>query len=90
MPADARQFALDHCIFVSVGSSSPAQVLPPTDRWTVLLEEGQPSVTESVVAHEVAHAWLGHEGQNTDEQERDARSLARSWGFTGLGADDVK
>lgn len=91
LPADVLEFALEKCAFASVGSEVPAQVIRPTDRWLVLLSEygyeGQPAVSETVVAHEIAHAWLGHE-ESDDDKEREVRALVRSWGFTGHGADE--
>jgi hypothetical protein len=47
----------------------------------------------SAVAHEVAHAILGH-GIGEDEPSQDAieaeaRALVREWGFTGVGAAEL-
>jgi hypothetical protein len=103
LPVGIRDFALDRCIFASVGSERAAQVLPPSDRWLVLFTD-EPSVAESVIAHEIAYAWLGHlgpgSGINDDAQERHmralvaddrhVRALVRSWGFSGFGADEPK
>jgi hypothetical protein len=89
LPAEVRDFALDQCVFASIGPELPAMAIqPPPGRWVVLLSEGEPS--ESVVAHEIAHAWLGHETWGTVAEEprleSEVRGLLISWVFTGLGA----
>ncbi len=60
---------------------------------------------ESIIAHEIAHAYLGHNEMDeieVEEREIDGRmvpvnvveyetyKLTRSWGFTGSGADIEK
>lgn len=49
---------------------------------------------ESVVAHEIAHARLGHkcdsygnEIEIAEKQETEACSLAKRWGFAGRGTE---
>jgi hypothetical protein len=102
LPEDAREFALDHCRFISVGHALgfylPAQVAldlatESTDGvWLVFLGDGEePDDAESIVAHEVAHLWLGHP-PTVDSREwlgndRAVCDLARSWGFIGKGVD---
>ncbi len=55
-----------------------------------LLVEGRLEENDlaSVVAHEIAHARLGHSANDMlggEEQERQACDLRRSWGFDGIG-----
>src|SRR4051794_24203993 len=80
LPVDVLEFALDQCAFASVGDGIRAQTLPPVGRWLILLGDGEQ--LEAVVAHEIAHAFLGHESPNTDAQEQEVRDLVRSWGFS--------
>lgn len=87
LPDEVREFAYDRCRFASVGASMIGQTLPPGTRWLILVRDEE--TDESVIAHEIAHAWRGHEGPNTDSQEQEVRALVRSWGFSGLGTDDV-
>ena len=82
LPEEVREFALDWIQFTSPAEEG-AHLLSPSDRWTVVLSEKEQD--ESVVAHEVAHAWRGHE-ETSDEREQEVRDLARAWGFTGFGA----
>ena len=61
-------------------------------RWIILLQ-GSPPQDESVIAHEIAHAYLGHDrlgisvGLEPVAIETQACELTRSWGFEGLGTD---
>ena len=60
------------------------------DPWFILLLEDLPAEdAPGIVAHEIAHAWLGHDrlGFNPDDSETVAANLTAAWGFTGLGAD---
>ena len=43
----------------------------------------------SVVAHEIAHIWLGHDafGPADGPGEDEAYALTRDWGFSGKGAE---
>ena len=43
----------------------------------------------SVIAHEIAHAYLNHSTLSTDgvECEKEACEKASSWGFSGIGTD---
>ena len=60
-------------------------------KWIILLpgclaaDEAQ-----SIIAHEIAHAFLGHDRLSICDfidVETEACNLVRSWGFGGLGAD---
>ena len=61
-------------------------------KWIVLLQ-GTPSDDESILAHEIAHAYLGHDrlaiydGDEAGHAEMAACELTKSWGFQGLGTD---
>ncbi len=56
------------CRFVAVGPDVQSQTLPPDDpRWLIVIQEGE--TRESVVAHEIAHAWLGHARFNATVDE---------------------
>jgi hypothetical protein len=61
--------------------------------WLVVLSEYlEGGEGEGIVAHEVAHAWLGHDpaicldGDEEAENEIAASKLAAEWGFSGIGA----
>jgi hypothetical protein len=91
LPADVLDFAITKCIFVSAGSAQKnGQCLPKWclhGDWLILLNDQSPDL-ETVIAHEVAHAWLGHgeEGDfrsDTESMENQAREKACEWGFTG-------
>jgi hypothetical protein len=66
-------------------------------RWVVLITQDAYDLpdndVQTLVAHEVAHAWLGqvHIGGCTGEledtpEEQAVRAKAREWGFTGYSA----
>ncbi len=87
LPADVLAFALTRCVVVAVGEDIHAQTLEPNaapDLWIIVLRENERE--ESIVAHEIAHAWLGHRG-NSAENEQEARAQVLSWGFSGPAAD---
>lgn len=93
LPEDVRRFASEECLFVSVGggahgTANPLHFPEARDLWLIALSEVGPSDSlHSVVAHEIAHAWLGHRGQGAEEDEAAAYKQAQAWGFTGIGAD---
>ena len=102
LPERVAEFALDRCRFLSVGLVTLGMAMPgkvcshPFERrtrnmWLILLAEGLPDEdAHSIVAHEIAHAWLGHDRLSVElptECERDAATLTYEWGFTGKGAD---
>jgi hypothetical protein len=102
LPCEVRAFALEHCCFLSIGRANLGMVLPgriATDpvrrrtrgRWFVLLAEDLPEGdAHGIVAHEVAHAWLGHDRLSPEcpqDCEEQTAGLTRDWGFSGKGAD---
>ena len=62
------------------------------DRWLIFLADHLPDDDAlGIIAHEIAHAYLGHDRLNyklTMEVEREAANLAKAWGFTGIGTDE--
>lgn len=101
LPPDVQEFVGDRCRFLSVGRVCWGMTMRQMiceidakeveDKWLILLEEQTPAEQiESVVAHEIAHAWLGHDRYDPDllpECEVEAALLTREWGFEGWGAD---
>jgi hypothetical protein len=93
LPDEVQRFAGETCAFVAVGDDIQAQTLQPNiHKWLIIVRESENR--ESVIAHEIAHAFLGHtRGAEfpPDEESRiesEARTLVRAWGFTGKGADE--
>lgn len=93
LPDDARRFAIDKLVFVSCGGGLNGQCLPSRfiaeADWLVLIYDRAQDL-ETVIAHEVAHAYLGHsigDYMSDEETERQAREQVRAWGFSGKGAD---
>jgi hypothetical protein len=90
IPEDVCALALRRCWFISVGGATHAHFIPAehaqavVGRAVIVMADGQGRQLDSVIAHEVAHAMLGH-GPATvkgyDEQEEEARRLAAEWGF---------
>ncbi len=101
LPADVAAFAIDRCAFVSVGRVAAGWTLPgrigvhPSQRrsrnmWIiVLLESLPPEDANGAIAHEIAHAWLGHDMivGLPEDGETQAASMVAEWGFTGIGSD---
>jgi len=100
LPDDVRHFVYDSCSFLSV---QLGLTWPPDDRWKIILDDSMaddldPSDVESVIAHEIAHAYLGHSvftlpelnpsgKYATSPVEVEARELAEQWGFEGIGTE---
>ena len=97
-----RGFALPGRLFSSPAWTSADPIAediaaPPTEKsWLIvlndslLLGDASPEDAYSTIAHEIAHAWLGHEFpvwgmQAFNDSERAASSQAQQWGFTGPG-----
>ena len=93
LPSEAREFTYYNLRFTSVDDDGVrirhiAQARQP---WLITLGEGY--VDESLIIHEIAHAWLGHEYdpqrgelQVTQRDEEAACDLTERWGFDGGGA----
>jgi len=100
LPDEVVAFVLGRCTFLSTGRVTSGMVLPgrlglhPTEKrsrnfWLILLDENI-ATDDSVIAHEIAHAWLRHDKLSADDQEtweKDAAILTKSWGFEGRGSD---
>ena len=88
VPEPVRAFALDRCAFASVGRGAAGMAISPVasggTTWTIVLAD-RDGVT-GTAAHELAHAFLGHD-QASVEAEIAAAELAASWGIVGDSAD---
>ena len=92
LPPKVREFVYGRCVFVSFAEGGGQCYYKRTKRpWLIILGE---KADESVVAHEIAHARLGHKcdllGNNMEvafKTETEACSLAKEWGFVGLGTE---
>jgi len=97
--------AIDSCVFGSVGRSNQGLTLPANvlnggeaESWLILLDDAmlaskQTEDIQSVIAHEIAHAYLGHDrvaDAGDVSIELDACRQVREWGFQGSGADDLR
>ena len=79
---------------MSAGGATLGTVIPGkrlANFWLIFLADDLPFIdTPGIVAHEIAHAWLGHDklsAEFTAVVETDAANLTASWGFPGRGAD---
>jgi hypothetical protein len=90
IPEAVAKFALTRCTFVVLGRTcSGFSLAPRPNRWLVVVGD---FVDEwdihSIVAHEIAHAWLRHDGRgDTVGDEQAACKLVMAWGISGSGAD---
>jgi hypothetical protein len=89
LPGDALDLAVDKCVFLSVGGAVEGQCRPRSqlDRdWLIFIED-QPRRLglETLIAHEIAHAFLEHLVREPvppeDEREREVQELLHKWGF---------
>ena len=96
LPDAVREFVYCHCRFASAGDAGVTiRCVPEAGRpWLIAL--GQGDVEEGLIAHEIAHAWLGHECDPqagelrlTQQDEEAACDLTRQWGFGGTGTEIV-
>ncbi|MGD2217931.1 MAG: hypothetical protein PVJ64_14330 [Gemmatimonadales bacterium] len=98
LPERPREYALDNCFFLGVGYGMcvgtsivcmTGREVPPKKFLVVVRDEIPDDDVHSVIAHEIAHAWLGHDmGPNVPQSgEVEAAKLVAEWGFTGIGAD---
>ncbi len=95
LPSKAREYALRRCTIFSIGEGAGGIVWPSRivdrrkRRWVIVIDANTDDL-ESVIAHEIAHAWLGHDRLNPNigrQVEVDAANLVRAWDFGGRGAD---
>ena len=95
LPNHVREYIYEECHFLSVGVTCWGMVMPKLDGWLILLEERivkefDEGNAMSIVAHEIAHAWLKHDRADStiDEQcEKEAAEKTKEWGFEGLGTN---
>jgi hypothetical protein len=101
LPQDVRDFALERCRFVSVGKGAAGITLPgrigshaydkrTRNMWLIVLDDNEPAEqVEATIAHEIGHAWRHDDRLDMppEDCEEQTAELARSWGFTGRGAD---
>ncbi len=78
LPEDVADFATDRCRFLSVGRDAYGMVFPGSigvdpytkrtrNVWLILLSENlKKKDAHSIVAHEIAHAWLQHDRMSPD------------------------
>jgi hypothetical protein len=89
LPDEVRNFVCDRVVFLSGAWGQAFRGMDWSDKWVILLAPDLPEADATgIVAHEIAHAWRGHgEGTYgyTIDEERDACTVARDWGFTGRG-----
>lgn len=98
VPEEVQTFATERCAFLGLPEGCDGAVWPARiatdfdgsdeDAWIVLLDAPLPDdVAEAAVAHELAHAFLRHDGLDHQadpvEVEREAAELASEWGFEG-------
>ena len=94
LPLAGREFVFCNCRFaLSDEGGVRIHYVPRTRQpWLITLPEGL--VDESVIIHEIAHAWLGHaydlhrgEWRVCPREEQAACDLTRQWGFAGSGSE---
>ncbi len=100
LPDAVISFVSERCRFLPVGRAERGYVLPGRvaahwlsgkvdDMWLVVLEDSSELEDCSIIAHEIAHAWLRHDRLSDIglECETQAANLVREWGFAGIGAE---
>jgi hypothetical protein len=98
LPKRVAEYAINRCLFlqgIPYGITLPGYIVTGRhggkSRWVILFSYEFPEKdAESIIAHEIAHAWLKHDRYAVDigvECEIDASNLAKQWGFSGLGAN---
>jgi hypothetical protein len=94
LPREIAEFACKSCVFVSVGKVRAITLPSSWQTWPgaespeyliVLLDDKPSSEFAAIIAHEIAHAWLGHNyfEEQGPELENEAAAVAQSWGFSG-------
>jgi hypothetical protein len=79
LPEGAYRFTLENISF-HAGQSQALQVKELTKPCMIILKRTD---SESLIAHEIAHAYLGHTRtkSNTKNIEAEAEELRKNWGF---------
>jgi hypothetical protein len=98
LPPEVQDFALNNCTYISYDTKIHGQALPAStfthltrrgrtmrNHFAILLNVSivnSKSDREYTVAHEIAHAWLGHPIMSDDlTGEEQADAMVESWGF---------
>ncbi len=98
LPADVQEFATCNCTFIdfdgkNFGSAWPASLFTHLNRrgrtmrnhWLITFGSAlarNRNKGQFTVAHEIAHAWLGHAIMSDNLlQEKQADDMVKSWGF---------
>jgi len=96
LPSAAREFIYYSCQFAMSDESGVRMRHVPQARQPWLITLGEGHVDESVIIHEIAHAWLGHaydpelgEWRVSPRDEQVACDLTRQWGFAGSGNKEI-
>jgi hypothetical protein len=79
LPEEIYQFTVQNISF-HAGQSQTIQVQEIEKPYMIILKRTD---SESLIAHEIAHAYLNHAKTKTkwDEQESEAEELRKKWGF---------
>jgi hypothetical protein len=79
LPQEVYQFTVQKISF-HAGQSQTIQVEEIKKPYMIILKRTD---SESLIAHEIAHAYLNHTKTNTmsDDQEVEADELRKNWGF---------
>lgn len=94
LPDKVKDFVYENCKFSSPfggGSALYVKSNHVVERpWLITLAENL--TDESIIAHEIAHAFLDHKGgselveiEEAMKEETEVCSLAKQWGFSGSG-----
>ena len=81
LPEPVASFVRAHCAFLSLGVGHTAGWRGPF--WLIVLRDDLTPAdihAPSLVAHQIAHAWLQHDEDQADD-ERHVAALIRTWGF---------
>lgn len=91
LPRKIRAFANHECGFLIFAPGGLGKTVHrdhlQEQPWLIILHANMEAAdAPGVVAHEIAHAWLGHRSCHVPEEEDAALALTAAWGFTGIGA----
>ena len=93
LPQEIKEFVFQKVFFTSISEMGGGQCWHKDNAcpWAIVLGDKE---EESIVAHEIAHAHLGHRtgggGIRAEEAlriETEACSQAKQWGFSGSGTE---
>ena len=77
LPEEVYQFTLQKISF-HAGQSQTIQVKEIKKAFMIILKRTD---SESLIAHEIAHAYLSYTKNRWEEQEEQADELRKKWGF---------